>query len=91
VACWPREQADRRRLLGGDGATAVEVTGKEAREGRRTTEKVMPCLVRTEEGWSGGSSSGSELGGGIHGGRALAHACSAEGEGGGEQGEQRGE
>ena len=32
----------------------------------------MPCLVWTEEGWSGGSSSGSELGGGIHGGRALA-------------------
>ena len=28
VACWPREQAERRRLLGGDGATAVEVTGK---------------------------------------------------------------
>ena len=34
----------------------------------------MPCLVRTEEGWSGGSSSGSELGGGIHGGCALAGA-----------------
>ena len=32
----------------------------------------MPFLVRTEEGWSGGSSGGSELGGGIHGGRALA-------------------
>ena len=46
----------------------------------------MPRLVRTEEGWSGGSSSGSELGGGIHGGRALVRACSAEGEGGGEQG-----
>ena len=42
----------------------------------------MPRLVRTEEGWSGGSSSGSELGGNIHGGRALARACSAEGEGG---------
>ena len=28
MACWPREQADRRQLLGGDGATAVEVTGK---------------------------------------------------------------
>jgi len=45
VACWPCEQVERRRLLGGDGATAVEVTGKGAQEGRRTTEKVVAHTV----------------------------------------------
>ena len=46
----------------------------------------MPFLVRTEEGWSGGSSSGSELGGGIHGSRALARGREREGRWRGERG-----
>ena len=51
----------------------------------------MPSLVRTEEGQSGGSSSGEELGLACpwrtRSGARVRH----RGEGGGEQGEQRGE
>ena len=54
MACWPREQAERRRLLGGDGATAVEVTGKGAQEGRRVTEKVVAHTVGRRGAQNGG-------------------------------------
>ena len=54
MACWPREQAERRRLLGGDGATTVEVTGKGAQEGRRTTENVVAHTVGRGEARNGG-------------------------------------
>jgi len=45
----------------GDGALAGCAAGEGRRNGRQKEEKVMPRLVRTEEGQSGGSSSGSEL------------------------------
>ena len=54
MACWPREQAERRRLLGGDGATTVEVTGKGAQEGRRMTEKVVAQTVGRRGARNGG-------------------------------------
>ena len=54
MACWPREQAERRQLLGGDSATAVEVTGKGAQEGQRTTENVVAHTVGHGEARNGG-------------------------------------
>ena len=61
MACWPCEQAERRRLLGGDGATAVEVTGKGAQEGRRTTEKVVAHTVGRGGARNGGDATAASL------------------------------
>ena len=61
VACRPREQRSAGGCYSGDGAMAAAVAGKGEPKGRRTTGKVMPSLVRMEEGQSGGSSSGEEL------------------------------
>jgi hypothetical protein len=87
VACRPREQRSTGGCYSGDGAMAAAVAEKGEPKGRRTTGKVMPRLVRMEEGQSGGSSSGEELGSACpwrtRSGARVRH----RGEGGGEQGE----
>ena len=78
VACRPREQRSAGGCYSGDGAMAAAVAGKGEPKGRRTTGKVMPSLVRMEEGQSGGSSSVRSSARLVHGGRALARACGTE-------------
>ena len=78
VACRPREQRSAGGCYSGDGAMAAAVAGKGEPKGQRTTGKVMPSLVRMEEGPSGGSSSVRSSARLVHGGRALARACGTE-------------
>ena len=74
VASWPREQAERRRLLGGDGATAVEVTGKRGAGGAAHDGECGGAHGRTRGSPKRWGRDGGQLGHGGrgHGGSVLA-------------------
>ena len=72
--------------VGDCGAPSVVLDGEHEHEMQEVKAKLLVVLRRSGEARSSGNAVTAELGGGVHGGRALARACSAEGEGGGEQG-----
>jgi len=67
-------------------ATVAVCDGEHEHDVKEMAAKLLVVLRRSGEARSSGNAVTAELGGGVHGGRALARACSAEGEGGGEQG-----